>query len=326
MLFKVERSLVAALIVSAFIQMHAIECGYAAWKPKIVFSSTRDGDSEIYVMESDGSKQVRLTIDPARDYDPSWSPDGERIAFVSNRERGQEQIYVMDSDGDNPMRLTNDSTHQEPAWSPNGDKIAYVRNKGGRQIWIMDADGSNQTQLTEVGKNRNPAWSPDGMRIAFRSLKNGAAGLFVMEKNGSNPVRLAPDMNITSNPSWSPDSIWIAFEALDEDGSFQIYIVRADGVPRLERLTHNRPFKLQPAWSPDGNTIAYTSWSIIFDRNRKTIHLMTAEGEHLKQLSEEHDGDDTDPDWYAPSGWSVSPAANFVTIWGEVKKPASVRR
>ena len=324
MSFKIRRFLTAALVLSLFIQMLIAAIGYAAWKPKIVFSSTRDGDSEIYVMESDGSKQVRLTIDPARDYDPSWSPDGERIAFVSNRERGQEQIFVMDSDGDNPMRLTNDSTHQEPAWSPNGDKIAYVRNRGGRQIWIMDADGGNQTQLTEVGDNRNPAWSPDGTRIAFRSLKNGAAGLFVMEKNGSNPVRLAPDMNITSNPAWSPDGQRIAYD--DSIGAWpsQIYVVDSDGGGEPERLTEDLPDKSSPVWSPDGGMIAYAAsegWGDV----PLTIELMTSDGKHLKQLSELHNGSDADPDWYVPVGWSVSPAANFITIWGEIKKPTTGR-
>ena len=277
-------------------------------------------------MDSDGGNPLRLTIDPARDYDPSWSPDGDRIAFVSNREKGVEQIYVMDSDGRKLMRLTKEATHQQPAWSPGGEKIAYVRNKGGRQVWVMDAVGGNQTQLTQIGKNEQPTWSPDGKRIAFVSYRHGGPAIYVMDENGNNEDQLTPVMNFTANPSWSPDGNWIAFEALDEENSFQIYVVRADGVPRLERLTRNRPFKLQPAWSPDGNTIAYTSWSILFDRNRKTINLMTAEGEHLKQLSDEHDGNDADPDWFAPVGWSVSPAANFITMWGEIKKPTSGRR
>ena len=321
MSFEARRCLTAVFVLSLLILMHIAQIGYAAERPKIAFSSTRDGNSEIYVMDSDGRNQVRLTDDPANDLDPSWSPDGERIAFVSNRERGQEQIYVMDSDGGNPMRLTNDSTHQEPAWSPNGDKIAYVRNRGGRQIWIMDADGGNQTQLTEVGKNRNPAWSPDGGRIAFRSLKNGAAGLFVMEKNGSNPKRLAPDRNITSNPAWSPDGQRIAY---DESLGFwpsSIYVVESDGGGQPESLTDNLTNKWGPTWSPDGDMIAYVQE---VPNNRTTIHLMTAEGKYLKQLSAAHVGDDT-PDWYAPVGWSVSPAANFVTIWGEIKIPTAGR-
>ncbi len=325
MLFKVGRLAATVLVVSLFIQMKIAVNGYAARAlPGIAFTSTRDENSEIYVMDSDGRNHTRLTINPARDYDPSWSPDGERIAFVSNRERGQEQIYVMDSDGGNPMRLTNDSTHQEPAWSPVAEKIAYVRNKGGRQIWIMDSDGGNQTQLTEMGKNRHPAWSPDGEQIAFVSHRNGAAGLFVMKENGSNPERLAPDMNITSNPTWSRDGQWIAYDESVGVWPSQIYVVETDGGGQPERLTDNLPTKWSPAWSPDGDTIAFAAkegWGDV----PSTIDLMTSDGKHLKQLSEEHNGSDTDPDWYAPVGWSVSPAANFIATWGEIKRPAAVR-
>ena len=101
-------------------------------------------------MDSDGGNHVRLTIDPAIDYDPSWSPNGKRIAFVSNRDHGYDRIYVMDSDGRNLMRLTKESTHNEPAWSPAGEKIVYVRNKGGYQVYVMDTDGQNLVQLTYI--------------------------------------------------------------------------------------------------------------------------------------------------------------------------------
>ena len=81
MSFKVRRFLTAVLVLSLLIHIHMAKSGYAAGRPKIAFSSTRDGDSEIYVMDIDGSNPLRLTINPARDYDPSWSPDGGRIAF-----------------------------------------------------------------------------------------------------------------------------------------------------------------------------------------------------------------------------------------------------
>ena len=145
-----------------------------------------------------------------------------------------------------------------------------------------------------------------------------------MDENGNNQERLTRDMSATEDPSWSPDGQRIAYESLDRGGNIQIFVVRTDGSGLQKTLTRNRPNKRSPAWSPDGDTIAYTSWDALFDRT--TIHLMTAEGEHLKQLSEEHDGSDTDPDWFAPVGWSVSPAANFVTIWGKIKKPTSALR
>ena len=90
-----------------------------------------------------------------------------------------------------------------------------------------------------------------------------------------------------------------------------------------KRLTHDAPHKTRPAWSPDGDTIAYAA------RERDVsnmIEFMTADGNHIKQLSEEHDGSDTDPDWYAPVGWSVPPDTSVVTIWGEIKASSTNRR
>ena len=83
--FKARRLLTAALVLSIY-QTHIAGYGYAALKAQIAFTSTRDGNSEIYVMDIDGIHQVRLTIDPARDYDPSWSPDGRTIGYVSSKD------------------------------------------------------------------------------------------------------------------------------------------------------------------------------------------------------------------------------------------------
>ena len=332
MFFKARRCLTVALVLSLLISMHIVKSGYATGRPKIAFSSTRDGDSEIYVMDIDGRNQVRLTINPARDYDPSWSPDGDRIAFVSNRNRGIAQIFVMDADGQNVTELTTQWMHQQPAWSPKAERIAYVRNRGGPQVWVMDADGGNQRRLTQDGKNELPTWSPDGKRIAFLSTREPRSHLYLMDENGENQESPTQDMLPKDAPSWSPDGQWIAYAANDEKHNIQIYAVRVVGDPHLEKLTRDGPRKLQPAWSPDGNTIAYTSWELEWDfnlnrvkREKKTIHLMTSEGKHLKQLSENHLGNDTDPDWLNRKGWSVYPAANFATTWGEIKREPADR-
>ncbi len=322
MFFKTRRCLTVVFVLSLLIPMHIDKNGYAAGRPKIAFSSTRDGNSEIYVMDIDGHNHVRLTDDPAIDEDPSWSPDGKRIAFVSRRS-GVRQIHVMDSDGQNVIRLTNEAINREPAWSPDGKKIAYTRSKGGYQIWVMDANGQNQIELNQIGSNSHPAWSPDGKRIAFVSYRHGGTGIYVMDENGKNEHRLTPDRQFTANPSWSRDGNWIAYGAIDEEHTFQIFAVRVDGSGLPKRLTPDPPHKTRPAWSPDGDTIAYTSWNAVL--NHGTIHLMTTEGEHVKKLSEVHGGSDTDPDWFAPVGWSVSPAATLLTTWGKIKGPTSGR-
>src|SRR5918992_547253 len=121
---------------------------------KIAFSSDRDGNNtEIYVMNADdGSGQTNISNNPAREYYPGWSPDGEKIAFTSDRD-GNTEIYVMNADdGTNTTRLTHISAiDDEPRWSPDGKKIAFVstRDQISTEIYVMNADdGSGQTRLT----------------------------------------------------------------------------------------------------------------------------------------------------------------------------------
>ena len=319
MVFKARRYLAAALVMSLLIQMQIAEKGYASRKSKIAFTSTRDGNEEIYVMDADGRNQVRLTDNPAEDYDPAWSPDGRKIAFVSNRDRGVDRIYVMDSDGRNLMLLTKESGGTGPSWSPDGLRIVFSRNKGGRHICVMDADGGNQNLLTHVGFNTLPAWSPDGKRIAFVSHNNS---IIVMDEDGTNQERLVGEDLPWGYPSWSPDGLRIAYESRRQDVFFKISVVQTNGSGGIKRLTRDRPDKTRPAWSPDGDTIAYVQSG---PKNKTRIHLMTARGKHLKQLGEDHEGSDTGPDWIDAAGWSVSPGANYVTTWGKIKESTSGR-
>ena len=143
---------------------------------QIVFISHRDGHfrkdipgipdipaPEIYVMDADGGNQRRLTNNPASDYAPSWSPDGKRIAFESDRKGDlvKFDIYVMDADGGNQQKLTNHRAWDgSPSWSPDGERITfYSSREGNAEIYVMDADGGSLQNLTNnPHSDASPAW------------------------------------------------------------------------------------------------------------------------------------------------------------------------
>jgi Tol biopolymer transport system component len=125
-----------------------------AWSPdgsSIAFHSLRDGNYDIYVMDADGSNEIRLTTDGSADLNPVWSPDGLRIAFVSTRDADYE-LYVMNADGSDQQRLTESGGRDEhPTWSPDGSRIAFSSDRDGRrELFVMDADGTNLERLGEV--------------------------------------------------------------------------------------------------------------------------------------------------------------------------------
>lgn len=141
---------------------------------QIVFASDRDGDYELFSINTDGSHLQQLTFNSWDDVNPSWSPDGARIVYESYG-NGQPDITVMNADGSNQMRLTDDPAFDGwPAWSPDGEHIAFTSYRDGmHQIYRMNADGSGEQRLETAVESLYPAWSPDGQTIAFSADGDG---------------------------------------------------------------------------------------------------------------------------------------------------------
>ncbi|MHC1783641.1 MAG: protein kinase [Anaerolineaceae bacterium] len=240
----------------------------------IAFSSDRDGNFEIYLMDMDGGSPVRLTDNSVYDFEPVWSPDGSRIAFTSTRD-GNQEIYTMNGDGSDQVRLTeNNSDDWEPAWSPDGKRIAFDSYRDGNDdIYVMNTDGGNPLRLTDNSAGDfNPAWSPDGSRIAFVTSRDGNEEIYSINAEGGDPQRLTFTTYQDWFPAWSPDGSRIAFVS-DRDGNHEIYTMNANGSDPV-RLTFGAYTDWSPTWSLDGNHIAFES-----DRDGKNeIYIMNADG------------------------------------------------
>jgi Tol biopolymer transport system component len=260
-------------------------------------TETEEENLDIFSMGADGTGLTRLTTDPSMDTDPSWSPDGTQVAFVSNRDGSGDisstDIYVMDANS-RITRLTDDpGEDSEPAWSPDGTQIAFVSSRGGqgREVYVMDTDGTNVTQLTDSSDGPvGPSWSPDGTRIVYASVDGEPFTLFVMEADGSNVSRLidGPDPNTQPDwyfqPDWSPDGSRIVFSGttFGDLSVTHIFVIDADGT-NLTQLTRGTTTRRQPKWSPDGTRILFLQWDDL--SNSRDFYMIDASGNNITRLT-----------------------------------------
>jgi TolB protein len=255
--------------------------------------------------------------------------NGGLIAFISNAGADKSyQVWTMrvsyGSGGNIAVsdlkQLTSSAGDKsQPAWSPDGKKLLFVAPGGseggkqyGRDIWVMDADGSNPVDLTRrVGDDREPAWSPDGKMIAFSNdgREDKIRQLYLMSVDGSNQTKIS-DQFIEAMPAWAPDMKWLAY-VISGNGYPFLYLrgnVNGFSTPQpYDRfsVTGRLGQVAQPAWSPDGNQIAY----VRLDGGHKQIWSVRAAsgGRDLSQLTK--GPGDQNPAWSPDSHWIVYSSA-----------------
>ena len=302
--------------------------------PKILFTSTRDGNREVYMMNPDGSEQVNLTQHRAGDMGAVWSPMGEQILFVSDRQGTRvRDLYLMDADGSNVRRVFKrkiEAWRGDATWSPDGKQFAYESvNRDTRQFARYLATFGEE-DAEPIGNGIFPDWSPDGSEIAC-TLETRLTLLNVRTRK---QTRILPKKAATwqRTPSWSaagdklafvynphpmppvvaPQAVWNAWQDKQT-----IYIVNRDGTGLRQLVEEAGPQAIAPELSPDGSEVLYTQ-EINGRRQIFKLDINTGVRTQLTHIGPKNlSGDWFDPAYALP----VSPQPDLLTTtWGELKK------
>jgi len=277
---------------------------------QVAFASDRSGKPQIWLVDLDGNNLTQLTDESGGACQPTWSPDGQRLAYISPCDQNLDRypgagIYIMNADGTGWMPVPSTSGGDyDPAWSPDGSKIAYtsLRTDGRAQIWIYNLETGETGPFTQsVTTNFQPAWSPDGENIVFVSTREGLTKLYFMNISGP-PVRdfSRSDDYKNTHPVWSPDGELILFT--QNSSAEPIPWLAAAAWENGAEIRGFNEFRVttQPLlpvreadYSPDGNWIVAESYP---DGTNHDIYIMTSSGGRFHAVTTDP-AYDFDPAW-----------------------------
>lgn len=261
---------------------------------KFLLSATVGSDSDIYLVNRDGSDLVNLTNTPLQvEAHPAPSPDGGYIAFVAVE--SDLDIFVMRSDGSGRLNLTYHPAREvSPQWSPDSMQILFSSNRGGTpNIFIVNRDGSGLTNLSKgPGQDSSFSWSPDSHQILFESDRDGNMEIYVMDADGQNVANLTNHPSQDVEPLWSPDGRMIAFLS-DRNGGRDICVMQANGTSVVNLTNSPEVEELGVSWAPNSQHLVYVARGV---SDKLDVFVVGADGSPPINLTN-HPADDYAPLW-----------------------------
>lgn len=261
---------------------------------RIAYVSDISGSKEIYLMDYDGAREMRVTGDQSIIISPRWSPSGNHLVYTSYRE-GNPDIYHLNlQSGKREKLISYSGLNISASFSPKGDRIAFASSlEGNEEIYTIGLSGGGRKRLTiNQADDLSPSWSPTGTQIAFTSDRGGAPQIYIMGSAGNNVRRLTFVGDYNTSPRWSPNGDWIVYVCLSGERRLRICLTTPDGqTGRL--LTEGGEWDDEaPSWAPTGHHIVFTS-----NRDgKRNIYSIYLDGSGLRRLTF-NGGNNISPSW-----------------------------
>jgi Tol biopolymer transport system component len=256
---------------------------------KLLFVSNQDGDREIYTVEFNGGSLRQLTFNSRDDYEASWSPDGDKIVFTSNRDQGNSEVYLMNADGSEQVNLSQSKGFDGRAsWSPDGASIVFTSDRDGAEtLYLYSFKSSSIRPLSVAGiaSAAEPVFSPDGQWIAFRGFNQQAkSDIWLVSIDGRDTQQLTHnEKSEDGRVSWSPDGRKLVYHSR-RDHQYNLYIYDLDQQHEIQ-ITNLPNLDVEPNWSHDGKHILFLSARGQLGRTQ--LCLMQEDGSQQHCLTDE---------------------------------------